>query len=148
MELIEKLEKEIIFNMKEKNKDVLTVLRMVKSDLQLENINNKTNTDDDLLLSVILRHIKSRNESITEFEKGNREDLINKTKEEIKILEEYLPKQLSKEEVNEKIEQLFDKLNPTSMKDMGLVMKEATEIFKGVADMKYVSSLIKDKLSK
>ena len=102
--------------------------------------------NDDLLIDVVNREIKMRRESITEFEKGNREDLIEKYKSEIDVLSDYLPEQLSSEEVIKEIDKIFEELKPTSMKDMGNVMKEATSILKGKADMKEVSSIIKEKL--
>ena len=87
-----------------------------------------------------------RKDSITEFEKGNRKDLIEKTEEEIKVLENYLPEQLSMEEVIKIIDEIMDEVKPESSKDMGKVMKEAQAKLKGKADMKEVSSIIKEKL--
>lgn len=148
MKLVEKFNQDIIKNMKEKNRFVLDVLRMVKGSMQLENINNKTEINDELLIATVQKQIKSRNESIKEFEKGQRLDLINKTKDEIKVLEEYLPTQLTDEEIVIKINEIFDTIKPQSMADMGKIMKEATAIFKGVADMSVVSKIIKEKLVK
>ena len=74
-------------------------------------------------------------------------DLIDKTTEEINLLQTYLPKQLEESEIMEIIEEVFNKVNPTSSKEMGLIMKEITPLVKGKADMSLVSKLIKDKLS-
>ena len=95
----------------------------------------------------IAKQIKTRKESIVEFEKGNRQDLIDQTNAEIKILEEYMPEQLSEEEVDQIIEQAFTTVNPESMKDMGRIMKEVTPKLKGKADMSAVSTKIRNKLS-
>ena len=111
-----------------------------------ERIDNKKEVNDDLLIDVVNREIKMRKESILEFEKGNREDLIEKYQSEIDILSNYLPEQLSSEEVMSEINKIFDEVKPTSMKDMGNIMREATSVLKGKADMKEVSSIIKDKL--
>lgn len=147
MDLLKKMQDDIITSMKEKNKDRLTVLRMVKGAMQLENINNKREINEELLIDTVSKQIKMRNDSIIEFAKGNREDLISKTKEEINILNEYLPKQLSDEEVNTILDEVFKKVNPTSNKDMGLIMKEATPLLKGKTDLKKASDKIKERLN-
>lgn len=146
MDLLEKFNKDMVTAMKEQNKERLTVLRMVKGAMQLENINNKKEINEELLIDCVGKQIKMRNDSITEFEKAGREDLANKTKEEIAILNDYLPVQLTLEEVNAIIDETFAKINPTSAKEMGLIMREVTPKLKGKADMKKVSEIIKEKL--
>ena len=144
--MIEKLDKDMIEAMKNKEKDRLTVIRMVKAALKQEQIDHKKEINDDLLIDVVTKQIKMRKDSISEFEKGNRKDLIEKTEEEIKVLENYLPEQLSMEEVIKIIDEIMDEVKPESSKDMGKVMKEAQAKLKGKADMKEVSSIIKEKL--
>jgi len=144
--MIEKLEKDMIEAMKNKEKDRLTVIRMVKAALKQEQIDHKKEINDDLLIDVVTKQIKMRKDSISEFEKGNRKDLIEKTEEEIKVLENYLPEQLSMEEVIKIIDEIMDEVKPESSKDMGKVMKEAQAKLKGKADMKEVSSIIKERL--
>lgn len=147
MNLLEKMKSDLITAMKEKDKERLTVLRMVKGAMQLEHINNKKDENEELLIDVVSKQIKMRNDSIIEFEKGNRIDLIEKVKEEIEILKDYLPKQLTEEEIDSIIDEVFSKVNPTTPKDMGLVMREATPLLKGKADMKVVSEKIKERMS-
>ena len=144
--MIEKLEKDMIEAIKNKEKDRLTVIRMVKAALKQEQIDHKKEINDDLLIDVVTKQIKMRKDSISEFEKGNRKDLIEKTEEEIKVLENYLPEQLSMEEVIKIIDEIMDEVKPESSKDMGKVMKEAQAKLKGKADMKEVSSIIKERL--
>ena len=144
--MIEKLEKDMIEAMKNKEKDRLTVIRMVKAALKQEQIDHKKDINDDLLIDVVTKQIKMRKDSISEFEKGNRKDLIEKTEEEIKVLENYLPEQLSMEEVIKIIDEIMDEVKPESSKDMGKVMKEAQAKLKGKTDMKEVSSIIKERL--
>ena len=96
---------------------------------------------------VISKQIKTRKDSISEFEKGGRADLIEATAKEIDILTTYLPKQLSDEEVLEIIENAFSEVKPVSTKDMGKIMKVVTPLVKGRADMGKVSSIIKEKLN-
>lgn len=147
MNLLDKMNKDLIDAMKNKDKDKLTTLRMVKGAMQLERINNKKEENEDLLIETVSKQIKMRKESILEFEKANREDLIAATKKEIDILSEYLPKQLTEEEIDKIIDDIFDKVKPTSAKEMGIVMKEVTPLLKGKADMKEVSNKIKERIS-
>ena len=144
--MVDKLMSDMVTAMKEKDKDRLAVIRAVKAGMDKERIDNNREVNDDLLIDVVNREIKMRKESIVEFQKGNREDLIEKYTSEINVLSNYLPEQLSSEEVEEEINKIFEELKPTSMKDMGNVMREATSILKGKADMKEVSSIIKEKL--
>ena len=145
--MYDKIKADIVAAMKEKNTLKLQTLRGFKGDADLEHINKGVEVNDDLMITVLSRGIKTRKESIIEFEKGGRDDLVNKTNEEIELLQSYLPKQMSKEEIIEIIKEVFAKVNPTSEKDMGLVMKEINPLVKGKADMKEVSTLIKEQLS-
>lgn len=133
--------------MKNQDKDALKVIRMVKGSMQLEEIKLKRELNDDEVISIIAKEIKTRKESINEFVKGNREDLVTETSKEIEILEKYLPEQLSSEELNNIINEIFDKIKPTGMQDMGKIMGSITPLVKGKADMGTVSSIIREKLS-
>ena len=144
--MIEKLEKDTIEAMKSQDKDKLTVLRMVKAALKQEQIDHKKEINDDLLIDVVNKQIKMRKDSITEFEKGGRQDLVDKTQQEIDTLMVYLPEQLSKEEVEKIIDEIFAEVQPTGPKDMGKVMGPAQAKLKGKADMKEVSTIIREKL--
>ena len=145
--MYDKLKQDIIISMKEKDTLKLQTLRGIKGTVDLEHINKKVEITDELVIDVISKGIKTRKESIVEFEKGNRQDLIDKTNLEIDILKVYLPEQLSSDELNKIIDEVFSKVKPTSSKDMGLIMKEVTPLVKGKCDMKEVSIIIKDKLS-
>ena len=145
--MVEQLEKDMIEAMKAKDKDRLTVIRMVKAGLKQEQIDHKKEINDDLLIDVVNRQIKMRKDSISEFEKGDRKDLIEKTQAEIDIIMNYLPEQLSTEEVNKIIDEIFAEVNPTGPKDMGKVMQQATAKLKGKADMKEVSTIIRERLN-
>ena len=145
--MYETIKKDIIEAMKEKNTLKLQTLRGVKGEADLEHINKKVEINDELMLTVLARQIKTRNESIKEFEKGNRQDLIDKTKLEIDLLQTYLPKQLTKEEIEQVIANVFEKVQPTKPSDMGLIMKEITPLVKGKVDMGQVSAIIKEKLA-
>lgn len=145
--MVEKLNKDMIEAMKNKDKEKLSVIRAVKASMDKERIDKKREINDDLLLDVVNREVKMRKESIEEFKKGNREDLIEATEAELEILKAYLPEQLDIEEVKKIIDEIFDEVKPTSQKDMGSIMKEATAKLKGKTDMKEVSNIIRTKLS-
>lgn len=133
--------------MKEQDKEKLMVIRMLKGAIQMEELNTKKELSDEEVIGIVSKQIKTRKESITEFEKGGREDLINKTQSEIEILEKYLPEQLSEEEVNSIIEEAFNEIKPESMKDMGKLMGYLNPKLKGRCDMGSVSKIIKEKLN-
>ena len=135
-------------DMKNQDKERLSVIRMVKGAIQMSELNKKHELSDAEVIDVISKEIKTRKDSINEFKKGNREDLIEKTQKEIDILQTYLPKQLSEEELNEIIDKVFDKVKPESSKDMGMVMKELKPLINGKADMGIVSKIVKTKLEK
>ena len=133
--------------MKAQDKKTLSVIRMVKGAMQMEELNKKAELTDDEVIAVIAKQIKTRKESIVEYEKGNRADLIEATQEEIEILNKYMPEQLSEEEINKVIDEIFEDVKPSSIKDMGKVMGLANSKLKGKADMGIVSSIIKEKLN-
>lgn len=145
--MLEKFQQDMIKAMKEKNKEELSVLRMAKGAMDKIRIDQKKEVDDQLLVEVIAKEIKSRNDSIAEFKKGGREDLVSKTENEIDILKRYLPEQLSEEEVDKIIDEAFVELSPQGMKDMGKVMSIVSPKVKGCFDMGVVSSKIKSRLS-
>lgn len=145
--MLEKFQQDMIKAMKEKNKEELSVLRMAKGAMDKIRIDQKREVDDQLLIEVIAKEIKSRNDSIAEFKKGGREDLVSKTENEINILKRYLPEQLSEEEVDKIIDEAFVELAPQGMKDMGKVMSMVSPKVKGCFDMGVVSSKIKSRLS-
>lgn len=146
MTLLEQINNDMISYMKNKDSFSLGVVRMVKGAIQLEKINKKRDLTDEEVVAVIAKQIKMRNDSITEFSKANRTDLVEQYQKEITLLEGYMPEQLSIEEKKKIIDEAFTKVNPTSSKDMGLIMKEVSPKLKGKADMSSVSTIIKEKL--
>lgn len=147
MNLLELITDDMKKAMKDRDSFRLGVIRMAKGAMSLESINKKRNLTDDEMIDVIVKQIKLRKDSILEFSKAGREDLVLANEKEIDILNKYLPKQLSSEEVNKIIDEAISLIKPTSIKDMGKIMKEITPSVKGKADMSLVSSMIKDKLA-
>lgn len=147
MNLFEELKKDMIDAMKAKDKDRLTVIRMLKAALDKERIDKKIEITDEVFISVLEKQVKMRNDSIEEFKKAGREELVEKTLGELEVLKKYLPEALSEDEVMDIINDAITKLEATTMKDMGKVMSELSPKVKGRYDMKEVSSIIKSKLS-
>lgn len=136
--------------MKAHDKDSLNTIRLLKSAIDLYLVNNKMDRNtcsDQVVIDVVSKQVKTHKESIEEFKKGNRQDLVDGLLKEIELLSKYLPEQLSEEEVRKEIDKVFDKIKPTSMKDMGALMKELTPILKGKADMSQVNAIIREKLN-
>lgn len=132
--------------MKSGNKFDLNVLRMLKSALQNESISKKHDLDESEVIAVIKKQVKVRKDSIEEYEKYGRDDLVENLQKEVEVLAKYLPEELSDEDIDKKIDEVFEKLKPTSMKDMGGIMKEL-QCIANVADMSVVSSKVKDKIN-
>ena len=137
--------------MKSHDKETLSTLRFLKSAIDLFKINNKmdrTNSpSDEVVIEVVSKQVKTHKESIEEFKKAGRTDLVENLLKEVEVLSKYLPEQLTEDEVRSKIEEVISSINATSIKDMGRVMKELTPIFKGKADMKLVNTIVKEKLN-
>ena len=131
--------------LKNQEKLVLSVLRMVKSALQLEKINKKDDLTDEEVLAVIKKQIKMRRDSIVEFEKFEKKE-IETLNQEIEILNRYLPEALSEEEIDKAIDDVFDTLKPSGIKDMGAIMKALQSIASQV-DMSEVSKKVRKRLS-
>ena len=145
--LSEKINNDLKEAMKNKDSFKLGVIRMIKGAMQLEKPNPREELTDNDVIKVISKQIKMRKESIKEFEKAGRNDLVEQNEKEIEILNAYMPKQLSEEELNTIIDKVFDEVKPTSMKDMGIIMKTVTPLVQGKADMSEVSKIIKEKLN-
>lgn len=133
--------------MKNQNKDLLNVVRMVKGAIQLEEINKKRDLTDDEVVAVIAKQIKTRKETIGDLEKSGRTDLIKQTEKEINILEKYMPAMMNEEEICKVIDQVFSEVNPTSAADTGKVMGKISPLLKGKADMSLVNKLVKERLN-
>ena len=144
--MYEKINTDLKETMKNQDKFTLSVLRMLKSALQLEGISLKRELNDQDVLMVIKKNVKQRKDSISEFEKYNKKEEIENLEKEIQILQKYLPEELTEEQIDQEIEKVFAMEKPTSMKDMGKIMKNLTEKIGTVADMSLVSKKVKERL--
>lgn len=133
--------------MKTKNVNKKNAVQMVRTAiLQIEK-DKGIEVSDEQILGIVAKEVKTRKDAIAEYEQANREDLIEKANEEIKALEEYLPKQLTDEELVTEVKKVIEKLNATSMKDMGPVMKEAKSTIGAQADGKRINEVVKSLLA-
>ena len=133
--------------MKEKNEIQKNAIQMVRAGiLQIEKDKGIELTDEQII-ELISKEVKKRKDSIADYEKGGREDLVNQINEEISYLEKYLPKQLTEEEITVIVKQIIAELGATTMKDMGKVMKAAKEKMGVTADGKTINKVVKEKLA-
>ncbi len=146
MSLLDTLKSDMIKAMKARDKDTLSVVRMLKAAVQNEQIEVGHDLTPDEEIGVLNREYKQRKESLAEFKKAGRDDLIEKTQAEMKVVEKYLPKQLSDEEVKAKVEEIIKQLNASSMKDFGKVMGASMKALKGQADGQLVNKTVKSLL--
>ena len=145
--LKEKLLEDLKDAMKTKNVNKKNAVQMVRTAiLQIEK-DKGIEVSDEQILGIVAKEVKTRKDAIADYEQANREDLIEKANEEIKALEEYLPKQLTDEELVTEVKKVIEKLNATSMKDMGPVMKEAKATIGAQADGKRINEVVKSLLA-
>ena len=144
--LKEKLMEDLKVSMREKNNLRKNTVQMVRAAiLQIEK-DKGIEVDDNKILEIIAKEVKSKKDALVDFEKGGRQDLIEQTNGEIAILQEYLPKQLTHDELKEKIKEVIEKVGATSIKDMGVVMKEAKAQIGTAADGKSINEVVKELL--
>ena len=147
MSLSEQIMSDMKEAMKARDKVKLNTVRMIKSALMNEKIKAGHDLTPEEELTVLSREKKQREESIEEFAKANRNDLVAETKKELAIVEDYLPKQLSKEELNEAAASAIAEVNAHDKSDFGKVMKVLMPKIKGKADGKAASAAVRDQLS-
>ena len=133
--------------MLDKNDLVRDTIRMFLAEVQRFEIDNKEDVDDTKALQIINKMIKQRNDSISQFKSGGRDDLADKEQQEVNILSKYKPEQLSEEEVTAKVKDAIQDSGASSMQDIGKVMGVLKSSLAGSADMGMVSKIVKDELS-
>ncbi len=146
--LKEKLLEDLKNSMKEKNIVRKNVVQMIRAAILQKEKDGGIELNDDEIMKIIAKEAKTRKDSLPDYEKSGREDLINEIKEEISIIEEYLPKQLAKEEIIPIIEEIIKETGANSMKDMGKVMGQAKAKLGVSADGKIISECVKALLNK
>ena len=149
MSLKEQLTEDMKTAMKAKaeGKQRLAVIRMVRSAIRQTEIDGKKELDDEGVIAIIGKEVKMRRDSLEEFRKGNREDLVAQTEAEIAVLMPYLPQQLSEGEVRIFVKEAMEKSGAAGPKDMGKVMGQLMPKVKGRADGKMVNTIVREMLN-
>mgnify|MGYP001117747926 CR=1 FL=1 len=143
MSLKDKLMEDLKFSMKNKETIRKNTVTMVRAAIKQREVDERIELNDEQILEIIAKQLKEKKMAIEEFNKGSRQDLVQLTENEIEILLEYLPKQLTEEEVEKVVKETIDEVGATSMKDIGLIMKNVMPKVKGVADGNMVNKAIK-----
>ena len=145
--MIEKIDADLKLALKNQDKFTLSVLRMLKSEFINESRKGTLHElSDEEALKVIKRQVKIREQSIKEYTEYNKLDLVQNLEKEVEVLNKYLPEEMSEEQIVKIIDEAFIELNPTSIKDMGKVMKTISPKLTN-ADMTLVSKSVKDRLN-
>ena len=147
MSLLSRLNDDLKLAMKAKEKTVLQVIRMIKASLQNEQIKLGRELTADEELTLLSREMKQRRDSLAEFEKANRDDLVEKVVAEIAIVEKYLPTQLTEEEIRQIVVDAIEKTGASSPKEFGKVMGLVMPQVKGKADGNQVNAVVKELLT-
>lgn len=145
--LLNVIDQELNLALKEKNETKVSVLRMLKNGIHNLEISKKQALSDNEIIDLIGKQIKSRQDSIRLYQKGNRPELVKKETAEIEILKKYLPKQLTESELDQKIQEFITQTEAKDIKDMGKVMAKAKTELQGKADISLVARLVKEKLN-
>ena len=145
--LKEKLLEDMKVSMREKNNIRKNVIQMVRAAVLQVEKDKQIELNDEQIIDVISKESKKRKDSLPDFEKSGREDLIAQVKEEIEILAEYLPKPLSREELEKIIDEVISVTGATTIKEMGIVMKNVKEKVGARADGKTINEIVKEKLA-
>ena len=145
--LKEKLLEDLKNSMKEKNINRKNVVQMVRAAILQKEKDNNIELNDEQILEIISKENKKREDSLADYQKAGREDLINQIEEEMAVLKEYLPKKLEKEELQRIIKEIIEQTGASSMKDMGIVMKEAKARCGLAADGRDINIIVKEMLT-
>ena len=146
MSLKEKLQEDLKSSMKNKDTIRKSVITLVRAAIKQIEVDQRVELDDVTVMDIISKQLKQRNDSLAEFEKAGREDLIEETKSEIQVLKEYLPQQLSEEELEKIVIETIAEVGATSMKDMGKIMAIIKPKTAGRADGRKINELVKKNL--
>lgn len=147
MNLNEKLTADLKAAMKEKNKLKKDVIIMIRSDIKQWEVDKRQDVSDEDVIQIISKQVKQRKDSIEDFEKSGREDLVEQNRKEIEILHTYLPTQLTEEEIRGIVKEAIEKVQPESKSDMGKIMGMVMPQVKGRGDGKLVNKIVNEELT-
>jgi uncharacterized protein YqeY len=147
MNLKDKLTEDLKQAMRQRDELGRSTLRLVMAAIKNAEIEKRRELEEGELLAIIAKEVKQRRESIAEFERGGRQDLVDREKAELQILLAYLPEQLSREEIAAQARQIIEEVGATSPAQMGQVMHQLMPLMQGKADGKLVSQVVKELLA-
>lgn len=147
MSILDQLNQDMKAAMKARDKESLQTIRMLKSAVENERLKKQADLSEDDEIAILAREQKQRKESLEEFKSAGRDDLVEKTEAELEIVNQYLPEQLSEEEINQVVLNAIENVGATSMQDMGKVMGAVMPKVKGKADGSLVNQIVKKELS-
>ena len=145
--IIDKIKDSLKVAMKNSEKEKVLAIRNILEKIKKIEVDNQKELNENEIIKIISKYAKQLRDSITQFKAGNRLDLVEKEEQELKIVEEFLPQQLSNEEIEEISKNVINELNAKTMSDMGIVMKKIMEITKGTADGSLISAAVKKYLT-
>ena len=146
MSLKQKLQEDLKSSMKNKDTVKKSVVALIRASIKQYEVDNRVELGDDEIVDLIAKQLKQTRDSRDEFAKAGREDLVSKAEAEIEVLKEYLPQQLSEEELNKIVISTISEVGATSMKDMKKIMTSIMPKVKGRADGKLINELVKKNL--
>ena len=146
MDIVNNISEDIKKAMKNNDKATLTTLRMAKNALQTEKIAKNHDLSEEEIILTLKKFVKQKKDGMEEYKKYGKDDVVKDLEREANLIQSYLPEEMSSEDIEKGIDEIFNKVNPTSMKDMGILMNEANSLFGVKADKALVSKIIKDKL--
>lgn len=146
MSLKQKLQEDLKSSMKNKDTVRKSVVTLIRASIKQSEVDNRVELKDEDIIDIISKQLKQRKDVLVQFKNAKREDLVSEAEAEIEVLKEYLPQQLSEEELNEIVKSTISELGATSMKDMGKIMSAIKPKVKGRADGKLINELVKNNL--
>ena len=144
--VLDEIKEQLKASMKKGNKKNVLAIRNILEKIKNVQVDSKEELKENQIIKIIAKHAKQLRESIVQFKNGNRLDLAEKEQEELKIAEQFLPAQLSENEIKDIVINVIKDLNATQMSDMGKVMKAVIDQTKGNADGKLISTLVRESL--
>ena len=145
--LLKKIKEELTNSMKQSNKESVLAIRNILEKIKTEEVNTKKEVDEDGIIKIVSKYVKQLKDSISQFKAGGRDDLAEKEDNELKIVEKFLPKQLSYSEIEKIVIDSINSIGASNISDMGKVIKNVMDHTKGAADGKTISDITRKLLS-
>tara|TARA_B100000029_G_scaffold110183_1_gene101910 strand:+ start:2734 stop:3174 length:441 start_codon:yes stop_codon:yes gene_type:complete len=144
--ILNEIKNDLKHAMKDKDKDKVLAMRNILEKIKKIQVDSKTELNENEIIRIISKYAKQLKDSIEQFKSGNRMDLAEKEEKELKVVEKFLPQQLSKDEVIKIVNDVITELNASNMSDMGMVMKKVMDLTSGSADGKLISTITREAL--